>query len=258
MGREIHPSSVVDPLAELPDQIEIGPFCVVGAGVRLGEGCRLISHVAIQGPTKIGERNLFYPFCSVGGRTQDLKYRGEPTFLEIGSDNCFREGVTINRGTGPDEKTVMGSGNNLLAYAHVAHNCTVGDGCIFSNNGTLAGHVVVEDYAIIGGLSAVHQFCRIGTRSMIGGCTKIVQDVPPFMVADGNPAQIRAINQVGLERSGCDPETIKTLRRAFKILFDSSLNTTQAVTRLQEEFQGCAEINRLVAFVQSSHRGIIR
>jgi len=167
---------------------------MIGPDVQLGDRCELISHVSLQGPSQIGSDNHFHPFCSIGGRTQDLKYAGEPTRLVIGDGNTFRESVTINRSTDATEPTTLGSHNHLLAYAHIAHNCTVGDHCIFSNNGTLAGHVIMEDYAIMGGLSAVHQFCRIGRHAMIGGCTKVVQDIPPYCVADGNPACVRSIN----------------------------------------------------------------
>ncbi len=254
----IHPSAVVDSRAELGADIVIGPFCVVAGDVVLGDRCRLLSHVSIQGPTRAGPDNEFHPFCSIGGATQDLKYRGEPTYLTIGAANRFREFVTINRGTAPGEHTVVGSHNNLLAYAHVAHNCVVGDHCVFSNNGTLAGHVIMEDHAIIGGLSAVHQFCRIGRFAMIGGCTKIVQDVPPFMVADGNPATVRAVNTVGLQRHGASEDTLRHLRAAHKILYDDTRNTSQALAHIETTLPPLDEIRHLVAFVRASQRGIIR
>ena len=258
MGATIHPTALVDPGADLGDGVEIGAYCIVGADVVLGDGCVLQSHVVVDGPTEIGERNVFHSFCSVGGRTQDLKYAGEPTFLRIGSDNTFREFCTLNRGTAVGEATVIGSHNHLLAYSHVAHGCVVGDHCIFSNNGTLAGHVVVEDHAIIGGLSAVHQFCRIGRHAMIGGCTKIVQDVPPFCIADGNPAAVRAVNSVGLERHGFAAETIKVLRKAHKLIYGGEYNTSQAVAQIEKELPDLPELAHLVAFIRSSQRGIIR
>ena len=191
----IHPTAIVDAGAHIAGDAEIGPYCVIGPDVVIGAGSVLANHVTVAGPAKIGRANRFFPFSSIGQRTQDLKYTGEPTFLEIGDHNSFREFCTVNRGTMPDTKTVIGSHNNFLAYSHVAHDCTVGDHVIFSNNGTLAGHVIVEDYAVIGGLSGVHQYCRIGRHAILGGCTKIVQDVPPFMIADGNPAEIRGVNQ---------------------------------------------------------------
>ncbi len=258
MASCIHPSAVVSSKAEIGSDVEIGPYCVIGDSVRLGDRCILRSHVVLDGPSQIGAENEFFPFCSIGGVTQDLKYKGEPTYLRMGDGNRFREGVTINRGTAPGEETVVGSHNNLLAYAHIAHNCTVGSHCIFSNNGTLAGHVVMDDYAIIGGLSAVHQFCRIGRMSIIGGCTKIVQDVPPYMIADGNPAAVRSINAVGLQRHGVSEAVQKQIRQAHKIIYSSGLNTTQAVERLKEELGEVPEVAALIEFIVTSPRGIVR
>ncbi|MEZ5405103.1 MAG: acyl-ACP--UDP-N-acetylglucosamine O-acyltransferase [Verrucomicrobiia bacterium] len=255
---KIHSTSVVSPQAEIGDGVVIGPYCVIHDGVKLGKGCYLHSHVVIAGPTEIGEENEFYPFCSIGGRTQDLKYQEEPTYLKIGEKNCFREFVTINRGTVPGGRTVVGSFNNLLAYAHIAHDCVVGNYCIFSNNGTLAGHVIMEDYAIVGGLSAVHQFCRLGKLSIVGGCAKIVQDVPPFMIADGNPAVIRSINTVGLQRQGVGESIQQDLKQAFKWLYGGSYNTTQALDKIENEIQASEEIKHLLHFIRHSQRGIIR
>ena len=254
----IHPTAIVSPQAEVPDSCEVGPYCVIGDGVTLGTDCQLMNHVTIQGPTTIGNENHFHPFCSIGGRSQDLKYTEEPTYLEIGDRNNFREFCTINRATSPGEKTVIGSDNHLLAYSHVAHNCIVGNHCIFSNNGTLAGHVIMEDYAIIGGLSAVHQFCRIGQHAMIGGCTKIVQDVPPFFITDGNPAGIRSVNAVGLQRRGFDDTQIANLRKSLRLLKNSSLNTTQACQEIEGAFAGCEKTQILLSFIRGSDRGIIR
>lgn len=254
----IHPTAAVSPEARLADDVEIGPWCTVGPGVELGPGCRLISHVVLQGPSRFGARNLFHPFCSIGGKTQDLKYTGEPTHLHVGDDNEFREYVTVNRGTSPGETTLIGSRNHFLAYAHIAHNCTVGNGCVFSNNGTLAGHVTVGDHVVIGGLAAVHQFCRIGDHALVGGCTKIVQDVPPYIIADGNPAQPRSINLVGLQRRGFPDETIRQLRQAFKILYASNKNTSQALAELESFAPDSAEITTLITFIRASARGIVR
>jgi UDP-N-acetylglucosamine acyltransferase len=216
------------------------------------------NHVSIAGPTKIGDGNTFFPFGSIGQRTQDLKYEGEPTYLEIGDHNSFREFCTVNRGTAPGSKTIIGSHGNFLAYSHIAHDCTVGDHVIFSNNGTLAGHVTVEDHAVIGGLSGVHQFCRIGRHSIIGGCTKIVQDVPPFMIADGMPAEIRGINQVGMERRGFEPEAIRSLREAYRIIYRENLNVKQALEKIRETLPPNEQIQTLLAFVESTKRGIVR
>ncbi|MEM6883608.1 MAG: acyl-ACP--UDP-N-acetylglucosamine O-acyltransferase [Verrucomicrobiota bacterium] len=254
----IHPTAIISPKAEVDDSCEIGPYCVIGDDVKLGKNCRLTSHVSIQGPTTIGAENHFHPFCSIGGKTQDLKYIEEPTYLEIGDRNDFREFCTINRGTGIGEKTIIGSDNHLLAYSHVAHNCIVGNHCIFSNNGTLAGHVIMEDYAIIGGLSAVHQFCRIGRYAMIGGCTKIVQDVPPYFIADGNPAEVRSINTVGLQRHRFAEDEIARIKKSLRLLKDSSLNTTQACQKIEESFENCEKVRVLLDFICSSERGIIR
>ena len=255
---QIHPTSVIDPKAQIGEGTEIGPFCHVGAGVVLGDSCRLLGHVTICGPSVIGAENIFYPYTSIGQRSQDLKYAGEPTHLAIGNRNSFREFCTVNRGTAPGAKTVIGDDGNFLAYSHIAHDCTVGNHVIFSNNGTLAGHVIVEDHAVIGGLSGVHQFCRIGRHSIIGGCTKIVQDVPPFMIADGNPAEVRGINQIGLERRGFAPEDTRALREAYRLLYRSNLNVRQACEKIGTELGRSDVLDYLVNFVESSQRGIIR
>jgi UDP-N-acetylglucosamine acyltransferase len=255
---QIHPTSVIDPKAQIGEGTEIGPFCHVGADVVLGDSCRLLGHVTICGPSVIGAENIFYPYTSIGQRSQDLKYAGEPTHLAIGNRNSFREFCTVNRGTAPGAKTVIGDDGNFLAYSHIAHDCTVGNHVIFSNNGTLAGHVIVEDHAVIGGLSGVHQFCRIGRHSIIGGCTKIVQDVPPFMIADGNPAEVRGINQIGLERRGFAPEDTRALREAYRLLYRSNLNVRQACEKIGTELGRSDVLDYLVAFVESSQRGIIR
>lgn len=254
----IHPTAIISPHAQVPADCEVGPYCIIGDNVTLGSGCRLMSHVVLQGPSVFGCGNLFHPFSAIGGKTQDLKYAGEPTFLEVGDRNEFREYVTVNRGTGVGEKTVIGSDNLFLTYAHVAHNCTVGNHCIFSNNGTLAGHVTVEDYAIISGLAAVHQFCRIGRHSIVGGCSKIVQDVPPYFLADGNPAEVRAVNLVGLQRRGFSEETITALRKALRLLYNKSLNTTQALAEVEAQLGTVPEVRHIIEFVRASRRGIIR
>ena len=258
MTQHIHSSAVIDPGAILGAELEIGPGCVVGRGVTLGDRCRLHSHVVIHGPTTIGADNEFYPFACIGQRTQDLKYTGEPTFLEIGDGNTFREFTTVHRATAPQGVTRVGSRGNFLSYSHIAHDCLIGDDVIFSNNGTVAGHVEVGDRAVIGGLTAVHQFCRVGRLVITGGCSKIVQDIPPFMMADGNPGSIRHINQVGLERAGAEKTTIRAIKDAFRILYRSDLNTAQALERMRAELGELPEIQQLVEFVASSKRGIIR
>ncbi len=254
----IHPTAIIDPGAVIGEGCEIGPYCVLGGGVVLGDHCWLQNHVTVMGPSRIGAGNRFFCYSSIGQQTQDLKYVGEPTYLEVGDENTFREFVTVNRGTAPGSYTRIGNRGNFLAYSHVAHDCTVGDRVIFSNNGTIAGHVEVGDFAVIGGLTAVHQFCRIGAHAITGGCSKIVQDVPPFMIADGNPAVVRGLNKVGLERHGFGPETLKALREAYRILYRSELNQQQALERLEAEPSGDRAVEQLLAFVKSSQRGVIR
>jgi len=257
-GVEIHPTAVVDPQAQLGSGTTVGPYCIIGPDMSLGEGCWLQHHVTLGGPLVAGRGNRFYAYCSIGQQTQDLKYEGEPTFLEIGNDNTFREFVTINRSTASTGKTRVGSRGNFLAYSHIGHDCTVGDAVIFSNNGTLAGHVQVGDHAVIGGLTAVHQFCRIGRFAITGGCSKIVQDVPPFMITDGNPAEVRGINQVGLERAGFAPEKIRAIKEAFRIVYRGKTNTGQALAELRKRMETSEEVRAIVEFIESSQRGIIR
>jgi UDP-N-acetylglucosamine acyltransferase len=203
-----------------------------------------------------GERVL--PVLLDRAAVQDLKYDGEPTRLEIGDGNTFREFVTVHRATGKEGATRVGNRGNFLAYAHIALDCVVGDDVIFSNNGTLAGHVIVGDHAVIGGLSGVHQFCRIGAHAIVGGCTKIVQDVPPFMIADGNPAEVRGVNFVGLERRGFAPEAIRELREAYRVVYRSNLNTTQGLEALRNQFPSSDLVTHLADFIATSERGIVR
>jgi UDP-N-acetylglucosamine acyltransferase len=252
----IHPSAVIHPKAEIGTDCQIGPFCVIGEHVILGKGCRLHSHVVIDGHTMLGEGNEIYPFASIGLKTQDLKWKGGTTRTVIGDRNTFREYVTIHSATGDGEATTVGSHNNVLAYAHVAHNVTIGNHVIMSNVGTLAGHVTVEDCAIVGGLAAVHQFCRIGKMAIIGGCSKVVQDVPPFMLADGNPAETRTINKVGMERNGISEEVQSAMRQAYKILFREGLTIPNALARIVKELPTSPEMEHLVQFVRTSERGI--
>jgi len=254
----IHPTAIIHPEAEIGSGCEIGPYCVIGQGVKLGDECWLHSHVVLEGLSTIGRGNRFYSFCSIGQRTQDLKYAGEPTYLEIGDENTFRECVTVNRGTAPGRKTVIGSRGNFLSYCHVAHDCIVGDEVIFSNNGTLAGHVEVGDHVILGGLTAVHQFCRLGNYAMTGGCSKIVQDVPPYMIADGNPARVRGVNTVGLQRKGFTPDSIKLVKECYRVLYRKDLNVAQAVELLRESIPDTPEVEVFVSFVSATSRGIIK
>ena len=254
----IHPTAVIDPSAIIGEGCEIGPFCVIGPDVALGADCWLQHHVSLSGPSRFGRGNRFYAFCSIGQQTQDLKYAGEPTYLDVGDENCFREFTTVHRGTAPGSITRIGSRGNFLAYSHIAHDCIVGDAVIFSNNGTLAGHVEVGDHAVIGGLSAVHQFCRIGAFALTGGCSKIVQDVPPFMIADGNPANVRSFNKVAMERHGFGEEAQRHIKEAYRLIYRSSLNLQQAIEQIRIDLPETPEIMKLLAFITSSPRGIIR
>jgi UDP-N-acetylglucosamine acyltransferase len=256
----IHPTAVISPEAELGADLSIGPYCVIGAGVKLGDRCVLHSHVVIEGPSKIGTDNEFFPFAVIGGKTQDLKYIGEPTHLEIGDHNVFRENTTVHRGTHEEIPTRIGHHNLFLCYAHVAHDCQLGNHIIMSNNGTLAGHVEVGDYAIVSGLTAVHQFCRIGEHSITGGCSKIVQDIPPFMIVDGNPASTRGLNQVGLTRRGFSEDDIRALKAAYKKLFlKKDGNMSIALSSLKASAAASnPHVANLMEFVEKSPRGVTR
>jgi UDP-N-acetylglucosamine acyltransferase len=252
----VHPTAVVHPKAHIGDDCEIGPYCVIGEHVTLGPRCRLHSHVVIDGHTTLGSENELFPFACIGLKTQDLKWKGGLTRTVIGDRNTFRECVTVNSATGDGEVTTIGSHNHILAYSHVAHNCTLGDHIVMSNVATLAGHIIVEDHAIVGGVAAVHQFCRIGKMSIIGGCSKVVQDVPPFMMADGNPAETRTVNKVGLERNGVSEEVQSALRQAYKLLFRSGLTIPNALVQIEKELPSSPELAHLVQFVRTSQRGI--
>jgi len=255
---EIHPTAVIQEGARIGEGCRIGPYCMIGPNVILGTECELHSHVVIDGHTEIGSENTFYPFASIGLRTQDLKWDGGTTWTRVGSNNTFREYVTIHSATADGDATVIGSHNNLLAYTHVAHDCQLGDHIIMSNVGTLAGHVIVEDRAIVGGLAAVHQFCRIGTMSIIGGCSKVVQDVPPYMMVDGNPAATRTLNKEGLKRNGVNEDAQKSMRQAYRILFRSEQTFTNAVKQVRADVATSPELEHLLAFIESSERGIAK
>jgi UDP-N-acetylglucosamine acyltransferase len=252
----VHPTAIIHPGAQVGSGCEIGPYCVVGEHVVLGEGCKLHSHVVIDGHTKLGNGNDIFPFACIGLKTQDLKWKGGVTRTEIGDNNTFREYVTIHSATGAGEVTHVGSHNHILAYCHIAHNVVLGSNVIMSNVATLAGHVTVEDHAVIGGLAAIHQFCRIGKMSIIGGCSKVVQDVPPFMLADGNPAETRTINKIGMERNGVSEGALSALRQAYKILFREGLTIPNALAKVEKELPPLPEVQHLIQFVRTSERGI--
>jgi UDP-N-acetylglucosamine acyltransferase len=254
----IAPTAVIHPKARLGAGCVIGPYCVIGENVTLGNDCRLHSHVVIDGHTTLGEANEIFPFACIGLKTQDLKWKGGVTRTLIGGHNTFREYVTIHSATGDGEVTTVGSHNHILAYSHIAHNVTLGDHVIMSNVATLAGHILVEDRAVIGGLAAVHQFCRIGTMAIIGGCSKVVQDVPPYMIADGNPARTRALNKVGLERNGVSAEAQAALKHAHRILFRDGLTQAAALSKIESDLPPLPEVRRLVEFVRGSERGVAK
>ncbi|HTI72706.1 MAG TPA: acyl-ACP--UDP-N-acetylglucosamine O-acyltransferase [Candidatus Limnocylindria bacterium] len=258
MPNEIHPTAIIHPGAKLGEDCQIGPYCVIGSNVILGNQCRLHSHVVIDGYTTMGADNEVFPFACLGLKTQDLKWKGGITRVEIGDHNVFREYTTVHSATSDGGVTRVGSHNHFLAYVHLAHDVNVGNHIVMSNVGTLAGHVTVEDHAIIGGLAAVHQFCRIGRYSMIGGCSKVVQDVAPFMIADGNPAETRFVNKVGLERAGYSAETIAILVKAYKVLFREGLTVANAVAALEHDYPGHPEIEALMAFAKGSERGLTK
>ncbi|HOX58562.1 MAG TPA: acyl-ACP--UDP-N-acetylglucosamine O-acyltransferase [Candidatus Paceibacterota bacterium] len=253
----VHPTAIIHPQARIGADCDIGPYCLIGEHVELGPGCRLRSHVVIDGHTRLGRENEIYPFASIGLKTQDLKWKGGVTRTEIGDHNTIRECVTIHSATGDGEATVIGSHNNILASSHIGHNVVIGNRVIISM-AALAGHVIVEDCALLGGLSAVHQFCRIGTMALIAGCAKVVQDVPPYMIVDGNPAEARAVNKVGLERNGVSEEAQAALRQAYKILIRDGLTTPNALARIESELPPLPEIKHLVQFVRASERGITK
>lgn len=256
----IHPTAIISAKATLGKEVKIGPFCVIGDDVHIGDHCELKSHVVIEGHTRIGKHNIFYPFAAIGLQSQDLKFQGGDTFLEIGDHNTFRENTTVNRSTFADTLTSIGNHNYFLTYSHVAHECTVHNHTIFSNNATLAGHVEVQDYVIVSGLAAVHQFCRLGEHSIIGGCTKIVKDVAPFTMVDGNPAHLRGINTVGLERRGFSKEDIKALRTCYRKLF---LKKDTNLAPMLEAFadhpaSDHLHVKQLLHFINTSERGLTR
>jgi UDP-N-acetylglucosamine acyltransferase len=256
---QVDPTARVDSRAALEPGVRVGPYCIVGPMVSLGRGTVLDAHVVIDGSTQVGARNRFYPFSSVGLAPQDLKYRGEPSRLEIGDSNTFREFVTVNRGTAVGGNvTRIGSHNLFMTEVHVAHDCTVGDHTIFANAATLAGHVEVQDWATIGAFTGVHQFCRVGAHAFVGGYSVVTKDVLPYSKTVGNrSARIYGINSVGLLRRGFARESLTALKEAYRILLQSRLNTTEALARLEAEGPDTPEVRAIVEFVRSSPRGVI-
>ena len=257
----IHPTAVIDKSCEISSEAHIGPYCVIGPQTRIGAGCVLDSHINIYGWTTIGERCRFYSHGSIGTDPQDLKYEGETTYLKIGSENVFREFVSLNRGTvGGHGITVIGNNNFFMAYSHIAHDCQVGNNIIMANAATLAGHVTVRDHATVGAFSAVHQFCRVGSYAFIGGFSVVTRDALPFIrtVGERNQAKIYGINTIGLQRKGFSEECIEELKQVYRICFRSKMNTGEALAKVKETSWISPEVSTLVEFMESSERGFIR
>lgn len=255
----IDPRAVIDPSAKLADGVEVGAFTVIGANVEIGPGCWIGPHAVIQGPTRIGARNRIFQFASLGDAPQDKKYKGEPTRLEIGDDNVFREFVTVNRGTTHDEGiTRIGSDNLFMAYSHVAHDCRVGSHCVLANVATLGGHVELGDWVIMGGLSAIHQFTKVGAHAFIANNAAVTRDVPPYVMAVGQPAEPHSINATGLSRRGFTPEQVRNIKNAYRTLYRSDLKLADAVPRLEEAAKTQPELRIFVDFIGRSTRSLVR
>lgn len=255
---EIHPSAIVSPKAELADDVVVGPFSIIGDGATVGSGCQIANNVLLDGKVTIGKDCKLLPGAVVGTIPQDLKYKGEETEVVIGDNNIIREYATINRGTTASGRTVVGNGNLIMAYAHIAHDCRIRDNTILANAVTMAGHIVVEDFAIVGGLTPIHQFCRIGTHSIVGGLSRINKDVPPYSKVAGIPTKVYGLNIVGLTRRNFPKDVIANLKRAFRIIFRGGLNTTQALARVREEVDLIPEVEYLLDFISKTERGILK
>jgi UDP-N-acetylglucosamine acyltransferase len=256
----IHPTALVDPKAEIGENVDIGPYSVVEKGVSIDEGTKIGPHVVIREGTQIGKRCQIYQFSSIGEAPQATAYRGEPTLLQVGDHNVMREFVTLHRGTVKGGgKTVLGNQNFIMAYSHIAHDCQVGNHVVMANGATLGGHILIEDHAILGGLAAIHQFCRVGTHAIISGLTGVSQDVPPYMMAAGNRAKLYGLNSVGLKRHQFSEQEIKALKKAYRIIFRFGLTLEKAMKTVEEDdiFQ-LPKVQHLLEFIQHSKRGICR
>ncbi|MEW6009491.1 MAG: acyl-ACP--UDP-N-acetylglucosamine O-acyltransferase [Candidatus Omnitrophota bacterium] len=254
----IHKTAIVSKGAKLADDVEVGPYSIIGPLVTIGAGVKIGAHCVIEGNTTIGKNCKIFTSAVIGSIPQDLKFKDEVTYLEIGDNNIFREYVTVNLGTEATSKTTIGNNNLLMAYAHVAHDCLVGNNCIIANCGTLAGHVTIEDNAVIGGLVAIHQFVTVGKLSIIGGCSKVVQDIPPFSTCDGHPTKVYGLNLLGLKRNDFKTEEISRLKKAFKILFFSKLTFSNAINKLNSRETSSKSVSYLVDFIKNSKRGVCR
>lgn len=254
----IHPTAIIHEGAKIGRGVEIGPYSIIGPHVELGDGCKVGPHVVIDGWTTIGQNCQFSPSASVGTIPQDLKYKGEKSFLTIG-DNCsFRESCTISVGTGENGETRIGSNCLFMAYTHVAHDCIIGNGVILSNVATLAGHVTIEDRVVIGGLAALHQFTKVGRNAMLGGGSLVSHDIPPFTITAGYPAKVRGLNNVGMARAGISEEVRRELKKAFRILYRSGLSLSEAVTRMEEQLNSSEELDHFIRFLRNAERGVCR
>lgn len=255
---DIQPTAQIASGAQLAEDVEVGHYAVIGPEVKIGRGSQIGAHCLITGDTSIGENCRIFTGAVIGSIPQDLKYKGEKTTLTIGDNNIIREYVTINLGTSASGKTVIGSNNLIMAYAHIAHDCVIGDYVILANVSTLAGHIIIEDRAILGGLAAVHQFVRIGRLSIVGGCSKVIQDIPPYSMCDGHPARVRSLNKVGLERAGISKEAKADLKTAFTTLFNCGLTIPHALKKVEAELPPTLEVTRLIDFIKNSQRGVCR
>jgi UDP-N-acetylglucosamine acyltransferase len=255
---KIHETALISPTAKLGKDVEIGPYATIGSHVSIGDGTKIGARTVIEGWTNIGKNCIIHASASIGSEPQDRKFNGEKSYVTIGDNTKIREFVTINRGTGEEEITQIGSNCLLLAYSHVAHNCNIGNHVVMSNAVNLAGHVEVEDRVTIGGLVGIHQFVKIGRNAMIGGFSKVVQDVPPFVIVDGNPAQVAGLNKIGMSRTGVEENACKLLKKAYKILYNSGLRLDQAIAVIEQELPGCEEVGHLTKFLSNSARGICR
>ena len=254
----VHPTAIIDPQASLGAGVTVGPYAVIGPHVEVGDGTEIMAHVVLDGWTKIGKECRFFPFYSIGSEPQDLKFHGEKSYVCIGARSVFRESVTVSRATGEGEETRIGNDCLFQANTHIAHNCIVGNNVIMSNCAGLAGHVVVEDRVVIGGMAGIHQFVKVGRNCMIGGLAKVVQDIPPFVIVDGQPARCIGLNSVGLSRAGI-PEAVRSdLKKAFRLLYRSGLNLRQAIAAMEQELDSSEEVEHFLRFLRNAERGICR